>query len=148
MFAQLGASRVTASSDQPATGPTANPTNPPAQQPVPPPPRWITPVTPDGTATAGQPAMPGKQKATGRPHPSRRAKGGTVANPPVATRVTAEADLIRLLAAGHDIPCQKVLAARWGCHKGTCSKWLDGFERRGLIARRWDGRHNVIVGPA
>jgi len=62
----------------------------------------------------------------------------------VATRAAAEADVIRLVSRGERLPAQDVLARRWAVHKGTASKWLADFEKRGLIARTCDGRAKVI----
>jgi hypothetical protein len=68
-------------------------------------------------------------------------KGGNrLAGNRVATKAAAEADVIRLVARGERLPSQGVLASRWGVHKGTCCKWLQDFEARGLISRTVEGR--------
>lgn len=63
----------------------------------------------------------------------------------VASKAAAESDVIRLVARGEQLPSQDVLAARWGVHKGTASKWLQDFERRGLIARHREGRAKRVA---
>ena len=63
----------------------------------------------------------------------------------VATRAAAEADVIRLVARGERLPSQDVLARRWGCHKGTASKWLASFEARGLVVRTVAGRSKQVA---
>ena len=63
----------------------------------------------------------------------------------VATRAAAEADVIRLIARGERLPPQGILAARWGIHAGTASKWCADFERRGIIARHVEGRCKRLV---
>lgn len=78
-------------------------------------------------------------------------KGGNRATLPagnsrtVASKAAAEADVIRLVARGEQLPSQDVLASRWGIHKGTASKWLQDFERRGLIARHREGRAKRVA---
>lgn len=112
------------------------------------------------TATPGNPAATAKTAATvpatvgndnenceGCPPPT----GGNRATLPagnsrtVATKAAAEADVIRLVARGEQLPSQDALAARWGIHKGTASKWLSDFERRGLIARHREGRAKRVA---
>ncbi len=66
----------------------------------------------------------------------------------VASKAAAEADIVRLVARGERLPSQDALAARWGVHKGTASKWLGDFERRGLIARQREGRAKRIAAAA
>ena len=68
-----------------------------------------------------------------------------VAINPVATKAAAEADIIRLIARGQDIPEQQVLATRWNVHKGTASKWINDFERRGLIKREQVGKAKRVA---
>ncbi|HKZ96906.1 MAG TPA: hypothetical protein VJ045_07990 [Hyphomicrobiaceae bacterium] len=58
----------------------------------------------------------------------------------VANKATAEADIMCLVARSQALPSQDRLAERWGCHKGTASKWLADFERRGLVSRAQFGR--------
>lgn len=111
-------------------------------------------ATPGNPATAGNPAatVPGtvgndNDGCEGCPPPS----GGNRATLPagnsrtVASKAAAEADVIRLVARGEQLPSQDVLAARWGVHKGTASKWLGDFERRGLIARYREGRAKRVA---
>jgi hypothetical protein len=66
----------------------------------------------------------------------------------VATKAAAEADIIQLVARGEPLPSQDTLATRWQVHKGTASKWLGDFERRGLIVRQWDGRNKRLAACA
>ncbi len=104
-------------------------------------------------ATDRQPANARDQRATGgnrqpgpgNPQPPKPGNRRPVAVSTVATRAAAEADVIRLVARGEPLPSQDTLARRWGVHKSTASKWLSDFERRGLIRREWDGRHNRIA---
>lgn len=63
----------------------------------------------------------------------------------VASRARAEADVVRIVARGEQLPNQDELASRWGIHKGTASKWLAEFERRGLVTRARDGRSKRIA---
>lgn len=63
---------------------------------------------------------------------------------PVATRAAAEADVVRLVVRGERPPSQEALARRWGVHKGTASKWLADFERRGLVVRTIVGRTKAV----
>lgn len=63
----------------------------------------------------------------------------------VASKAAAEADVIRLVARGERLPSQDALAARWGVHKGTASKWLADFETRGLISRHREGRAKRVA---
>lgn len=63
----------------------------------------------------------------------------------VATKAKAEADVIRLVARGEELPNQETLAERWGVHKGTASKWLGEFERRGVVTRTRDGRSKRVA---
>lgn len=63
----------------------------------------------------------------------------------VASKAAAEADVIRLVARGEELPNQDALASRWGVHKGTASKWLADFERRGLVTRARDGRNKRVA---
>ncbi len=70
-------------------------------------------------------------------------KGGTRQQLPtrsVATKAAASADVIRLIGRGEALPSQETLAARWGVHKGTASKWLAAFEADGIISRHTEGR--------
>lgn len=66
----------------------------------------------------------------------------------VASKAAAEADVIRLVARGEPLPSQDTLAGRWGVHKGTASKWLSDFERRGLVSRHREGRAKRIAAAA
>lgn len=66
-------------------------------------------------------------------------------NRTVASRARAEADVIRIVARGEQLPNQDELASRWGIHKGTASKWLADFERRGLVTRERDGRNKRVA---
>lgn len=78
-------------------------------------------------------------------------KGGNRATIPtgnprtVATKAAAEADVIRLVARGEPLPSQDAVAARWNVHKGTASKWLSDFERRGLVSRHREGRAKRVA---
>lgn len=81
----------------------------------------------------------------GNPQPPKPGCRRPVVVNRVATRAAAEADIIRLVARGETLPSQDALSARWRVHKGTTSKWLADFERRGLIARQWDGRHKQVA---
>lgn len=63
----------------------------------------------------------------------------------VATKAAAEADVIRLVARGEQLPSQDTLASRWLCHKGTVSKWVAEFEARGIITRTVEGRCKRIA---
>ena len=85
------------------------------------------------------------QLEAGNPEPPKPGNRRPVAVHTVATRAAAEADVIRLVARGEQLPSQDTLARRWRVHKATTSKWLADFERRGLIRREWDGRHNRIA---
>ena len=77
--------------------------------------------------------------------PMKLAAGRSLALDTVATKAAAEADIIQLVARGESLPSQDALQARWQVHKGTVSKWVSDFERRGLIAREWDGRHKRMI---
>lgn len=65
-------------------------------------------------------------------------------NGPV-TRESALTDLVMILAAGSQIPEQRILAARWGVTPGCVSKWLADFEHRGLIDRPRDGKARMVL---
>lgn len=80
-----------------------------------------------------------------RPEPPQPPKGGARM---VATKAAAEADVIRLVARGEPIPGQDALALRWSVHKSTASRWVQDFERRGLVKRTRDGRRNVVRSAA
>lgn len=80
--------------------------------------------------------------------PPKRGNRATVASGnsrTVASKAAAEADVIRLVARGEALPSQDTLAARWGVHKGTASKWLADFEVRGLISRHRQGRAKRVA---
>jgi MarR family len=101
--------------------------------------------SPATALVAGTARSAGKNGATeGNPQPPRPGNR-QLATKSVATRAAAEADVIRLVARGEELPSQDDLARRWNVHKGTVSKWVADFERRGLIARQWDGRCNRVV---
>lgn len=63
----------------------------------------------------------------------------------VVSKAAAEADVMYLVASHDALPSQNSLAERWGCHKGTASKWLAEFERRGLVSRARFGRCKRVV---
>lgn len=64
---------------------------------------------------------------------------------PVSTKAAAQADIIQLVTRRETIPSQDTLANRWGVAKGTVSKWLADFERRGLIQRETVGRCKMVA---
>jgi len=57
----------------------------------------------------------------------------------------AERDLLALLTTSGAVPEQRVLCARWQRPKPTVSRWLDDWERRGLVARQRNGRGNAVI---
>ena len=61
------------------------------------------------------------------------------------TKQAAEADVIRLFRENGSIPSQETLSERWQVGKGTVSKWMGDFERRGLISRETVGRCKTVV---
>lgn len=79
------------------------------------------------------------------PKPPRGGQRATVATRRVATCDAARADVIQLVQRGEPLPSQDTLAARWGCHKATASKWLARFEAEGHIARRIEGRRKAVA---
>lgn len=79
------------------------------------------------------------------PKPPRGGTRATVAARRVATCDAARADVIHLVRRGEPLPSQDTLAARWGCHKATASKWLCRFEAEGHIARRVEGRRKAVA---
>ncbi len=101
--------------------------------------------------------LPGNSPTVAKHSRAAQAVPATVANdteplPPkggnrrqVATKAAAEADVIQLVGRGQPLPEQSILAARWGCHAGTASKWLQDFERRGLISRQRVGRCKAVA---
>lgn len=89
------------------------------------------------------PVFIGQPSATVARQPSATNKG--LGNKPSSTRQQAEADVVALVAKGRRIPNQDALAMRWGVHKGTASKWLQDFDKRGIISRDRDGRSNVVA---
>jgi hypothetical protein len=99
------------------------------------------PATVAATVTARKP-----EETDGNPRPPGNRR--LVAVKTVATKAAAEADIIQLVARGEPLPSQDTLATRWHVHKGTASKWLGDFERRGLIVRQWDGRNKRLAACA
>jgi hypothetical protein len=57
------------------------------------------------------------------------------------TREQALHDLRELRSAGSG----RYLAHRWGIDPATASRWLQGFEDNGVIARQRDGKSKAIV---
>jgi hypothetical protein len=82
------------------------------------------------------------------PRPPGTGNRRPIAVKTVATKAAAEADIIQLVACGEPLPSQDTLATRWGCHKGTVSKWVGDMERRGLIVRHSDGRNKRLAACA
>ena len=57
----------------------------------------------------------------------------------------ALADLLTLMALGHDVPSQEWLRERWGMeHKGTVSRWMKEWEDRDLITRTKAARCKAV----
>ena len=67
---------------------------------------------------------------------------------PAKPVVTTEADVLTYvqarLAAGETLPSQTAIVERFGLPKQTVSRWMAKWETVGLIARKRDGRRNVI----
>ncbi len=116
---------------------------------------WMVarPATKAPAVEGGQPATARKLRATVPPTtvanddnpPTPGGNRAPMGSNTVATRAAAEDDIVRLVARGEVLPTQDVLARRWGVHKGTASKWLADFERRGLVKRTLDGRAKRIA---
>lgn len=85
----------------------------------------------------------GKPSPANDPAPPMPPKPGN--RRPVSTKAAAEADIIELMGRRETIPSQDAFADRWGVGKGTVSKWLKDFERRGLIHRETVGRCKMVA---
>ena len=61
------------------------------------------------------------------------------------TKIQAERDIVTLIGMGRPIGSQEILALRWGVSKGTVSKWLADWERRGLLRRTSIGTRKSVT---
>jgi hypothetical protein len=94
--------------------------------------RKVAKATP---ATAGKPELPTVAR---QPLPETDGRGGRM------TKRQAEQFLVTHLALHGSIESQDWLAAKAGVNKGTISKWMRDWVRRGLVTRAQAGRCKMI----
>lgn len=100
---------------------------------------------PDDQTQRREPATVGNDNSCPPTNGGNRTTVAQINRATVASKARAEADVIRIVARGEQLPNQDALASRWGVHKGTASKWIGDFERRGLITRERDGRNKRVA---